>query len=72
MSFIPKVMEYDRNDTLLLRWMLNYEELFPDFEAFRAALGLGPAAPRQTVEEVEADVAELMEMDWEVSDGKRN
>lgn len=71
-NFIPKVMEYTSNDALLLRWFLNYEEVFPSFDEFKAALGADSPVSRQTVEEIEADAAGLMELDWEVSDGKRH
>ena len=72
MDYIPKVMKFANEDVLLLRWFLNYEELFPNFEDFKKALQANSPGPKMSVKEIMDDVANLMTMNWEEQNGERN
>lgn len=72
MDYIPKVMKFANEDVLLLRWFLNYEELFPNFENFKKSLRANAPGPKMSVKEIMADAADLMSMNWEEQHGERN
>lgn len=71
-SFIPKILEYSNDDMLLLRWFISYEAAYPTFAGFKKALQESAQAPAKSRAAIEADVAELMQMDWREASGKRN
>ena len=68
-EFLPKILKFAAEDQLRLRWYLRYEEAYPHFEDFKAALLPAQPAPKKKIESIVADSLKLLNLDWRTENG---